>query len=121
MKTFSFGGGVQSTAVLALQSMGELAEPFDVYLLADTGDEHPDTYDYLEAFHRPLAESCGAELHTLKKTWKDGSTYSILENIDRLKTAIPIPVYMEGVAAAMHVGLEGRGYRQVASQEWGDG
>ena len=28
MRIFSFGGGVQSTAVLALQSMGELADPF---------------------------------------------------------------------------------------------
>jgi len=113
MRTFSFGGGVQSTAVLALQSMGELAEPFDVYLLADTGDEHPDTYDYLEAFHRPLAESCGAELHTLKRTWKDGSTYSILEHIDRLETALPIPVYMEG-----DDGRPGKPWQRRCTSDW---
>ena len=92
MRVFSFGGGVQSTAALVLASQGKI--DYQTFLFADTGDEHPDTYDYLNNVHLPYAEAHGLEVLTLKRTWKDGSQYSILENIDRLKTAIPIPVYL---------------------------
>lgn len=34
MRVFSFGGGVQSTAVLALQAMGKLPDPYDAFLFA---------------------------------------------------------------------------------------
>ena len=94
MRVFSFGGGVQSTAALVLAAQGKI--DYKTFLFADTGDEHPDTYDYLNNVHIPYAETHGLEVLTLKRTWKDGSQYSILENIDRLETAIPIPVYLEG-------------------------
>jgi len=93
LKVFSFGGGVQSTACMVLAAQGKI--DYKVFLFADTGDEHPETYDYLENVHKPFAEKHGLELHCLKRTWRDGSQYSIRENIDRLKSAIPIPVYLE--------------------------
>ena len=39
MRTFSFGAGVQSTAVLVLQALGRLPEPYDVFLFANVGDD----------------------------------------------------------------------------------
>ena len=39
MRTFSFGGGVQSTAVLVLQAQNKLPEPYDVFLFANVGDD----------------------------------------------------------------------------------
>ena len=36
MRTFSFGAGVQSTAVLALQALGRLPDPYDVFLLIES-------------------------------------------------------------------------------------
>ena len=35
MRTFSFGAGVQSTAVLVLQAEGQLPEPYDAFLFAN--------------------------------------------------------------------------------------
>ena len=78
MRVFSFGGGVQSTAALVLAAQGKI--DYKTFLFADTGDEHPDTYDYLNNVHIPYAESHGLEVLTLKRTWRDGSQYSILEN-----------------------------------------
>ena len=49
MRVFSFGGGVQSTAALVLAAQGKI--DYQTFLFADTGDEHPDTYDYLNNVH----------------------------------------------------------------------
>jgi len=92
-KVFSFGGGVQSTAALVLAAQGKI--DYQTFIFADTGDEHPETYEYLENVHKPFAAEHGLEILCIKKTWKDGSQYSILENIDRLPSAIPIPVYLD--------------------------
>ena len=108
MRTFSFGAGVQSTAVLVLQAEGRLPEDYDEFVFADTGDEHPATYDYLENVHRPFAADHGIEIVTVKRTWRDGSQYSILEHIDRLKTAIPIPAYMDS----------GKPWRRHCTVDW---
>ena len=64
MRTFSFGAGVQSTAVLALQALGKLPEPYDVFLFANVGDdsEDPRSLDYYHKFHVPFAEKHGIEL-----------------------------------------------------------
>ena len=93
IRVFSFGGGVQSTAALVLAAQGRI--DYQTFLFADTGDEHPDTYDYLTSVHLPFAEKHGIEIRVLKKTWRDGSQYSILEQIDRLKSALPIPAYLD--------------------------
>ena len=106
MRTFSFGAGVQSTAALVLAAQGRI--DYQTFLFADTGDEHPDTYDYLQSVHLPFAQKHGLTIHVLKKTWRDGSQYSILENIDRLKTAIPIPVYLDS----------GKPWRRHCTSDW---
>ena len=47
MKTIlSYGGGVNSTAILALAKLGELPMP-DYIVFSDTGAEYPYTYNYL--------------------------------------------------------------------------
>jgi len=107
MKVFSFGGGVQSTAALVLAGQGKI--DYSTFLFADTGDEHPETYEYLNEVHIPYAEAHGLEIITLKKTWKDGSQYSILEHIDRLPSAIPIPVYL---------GEERMPWRRHCTHDW---
>jgi len=93
MRVFSFGGGVQSTAALVLAAQGKI--DYQTFMFADTGDEHPETYEYLEEVHKPFAEEHGLEILCLKRTWRDGSQYSILEHIDRLESAISIPVYLD--------------------------
>jgi hypothetical protein len=57
VRIFSYGGGVQSNAVLVLQATGQLPEPYDYFVFANVGNdsENPDTLHYLEAVAKPYA------------------------------------------------------------------
>lgn len=56
--TWSFGGGTQSVAIAVLVARGELPAP-EVAVIADTGREATETWDYLERHVRPLLEPVG--------------------------------------------------------------
>ena len=106
MRTFSFGGGVQSTAVLVLQAQNKLPEPYDVFLFANVGDdsEHPDTIEYFHNVHKPFAEKNGIHLEEIKRVKRDGTSPTILEaleeklekaeNKDKDNLWLGIPVYI---------------------------
>lgn len=66
LRTFSFGGGVQSTAALVLAARGEIDYP--VFLFCNTGDdsEDPDTLEYVTEVAGPYAERHGIALHELR-------------------------------------------------------
>lgn len=51
VNVFSFGGGVQSTAVLVLQATGRLPRDYDHFVFANVGNdsEHPDVINYYNA------------------------------------------------------------------------
>ena len=52
MKILSLGAGVNSTALLVLKSQGKV--DFECAVFADTGGEHPETYQYLEQIIKPF-------------------------------------------------------------------
>ena len=97
MRTFSFGAGVQSTAVLVLQAEGRLPEPYDTFLFANVGDdsEHPATIKYFRNVHLSYAEAHGIQLEETRRVTRDGTTPTLLEwtlqaSADRGKTMIPV-------------------------------
>ena len=103
MRTFSFGGGVQSTAVLVLQAQNKLPEPYDVFLFANVGEdsEHPDTIEYFHEVHKPFAEKHGIQLEEIRKVKRDGTTPTLLEEVmirDKQGSSPPLPVYMSNGA-----------------------
>jgi len=101
MRTFSFGAGVQSTAVLVLQALGRLPEPYDIFLFANVGDdsEDPRSLDYYHNIHVPFAEKHGIELIELHRVMKNGSIETIWNRLLRENTSqIPIPVKMSNGA-----------------------
>ena len=51
MRILSFGGGVNSTAIIALALLGEIEMP-DYIVFSDTGAEWPHTYQYLDYLER---------------------------------------------------------------------
>lgn len=55
LRTFSYGGGVQSTAALVLPAQARI--DFPVFLFSNVGDdsEHPDTLRYVEDVAKPYA------------------------------------------------------------------
>lgn len=73
LRTISYGGGVQSTALVLLAMNGTLE--FDVALFANVGDdsEHPGTLTWVRETMMPLAEEHNFPIHELHKTKRDGT------------------------------------------------
>ncbi|WP_411150557.1 phosphoadenosine phosphosulfate reductase [Streptomyces sp. A30] len=95
MKVISYGGGVQSTALLVLAARKEI--DFRTFLFANVGDdsEHPATLAYVREIAIPYAARAGIEVHELKRRRRDGTTETLMQRLNRPDTrSIPIPVRM---------------------------
>lgn len=104
IKAFSFGGGVQSHAVLALTAAGEL--DYEVFLFANVGDdsENPATTRYIREVTIPYCESHGIRFEEIRRIrgtgnarfgLHKGDAETLYEQITREGTrSIQIPVRM---------------------------
>jgi hypothetical protein len=95
MRVVSYGGGVQSTALLVLAARGEIN--FGTFLFANVGDdsEHPATLAYVREIATPYAARSGVDVHELKRRRRDGATETLMQRLNRPDTrSIPIPVRM---------------------------
>jgi hypothetical protein len=102
LRTFSYGGGVQSTAALVLAAEGRI--DFPVFIFANTGDdsEHPATLDYIRDFAVPYAAAHGIELVAVQKRLRDGTIDTLhgrLTHPEKLHEGIP--VYLPSGAPGM--------------------
>lgn len=96
-KFISYGGGVQSTAMIVLAVEGRIPD-VDAALFSNVGDdsEHPTTNRYVREVMIPWAAERGFEVRELHRTLKDGSTQTLWQRMmdyegDKLRE--PIPVY----------------------------
>lgn len=99
LRTVSFGGGVQSTALLVLASRQVI--DFGTFLFANTGDdsENPATLHYLRTVAIPYAAAHGIALHELHRTRADGSVETLYGRLTRDGSrSLPIPVRMDNGA-----------------------
>lgn len=95
VRVVSYGGGVQSTALLVLAARGEI--DFRTFLFANVGDdsEHPATLTYVREVAMPYAARAGLEVQELMRHRRDGSTETLMQRLNRTDTrSIPIPVRM---------------------------
>jgi hypothetical protein len=93
VKAFSFGGGWQSTAALALAARGEL--DYRTFIFANVGDdsEKPATLRYVEQYAQPFADAHGLELVTVGRVRRDGTSETLYGRITREGSrSLPIPV-----------------------------
>jgi hypothetical protein len=67
IRAVSYGGGVQSTALLVLAAQGRI--DFDLFLFANVGDdsEHPTSLRYVREIAAPYAEANGLTITELSK------------------------------------------------------
>ena len=67
-KIISYGGGVQSTALLVLAAQGII--DFQYAIFANVGDdsEHPASLEYARNIANPFADKHGSELIELQRT-----------------------------------------------------
>lgn len=72
VRAVSYGGGVQSTALLVLAAQGRI--DFDLFLFANTGDdsEHPTSLRYVREIAAPYAEANNIELVELHRLPQKG-------------------------------------------------
>lgn len=99
---FSFGGGVQSVAALALQARGELGQHFDHWVFANVGDdsEKPATIQYVAEHAAPFAKQHGIDLQVVNKIGRDGEVKTLYRQLIRPESrSVGIPVRMAGSAA----------------------
>ncbi|MEV4993182.1 phosphoadenosine phosphosulfate reductase [Streptomyces niveus] len=100
VRSVSYGGGVQSTALLALAAQGRI--DFRTFLMANVGDdsENPGTLRYLDKFARPYAAAHGLELAVLDRVMvRTGEKRTLYGQLTREGSrSIGIPVRMSNGA-----------------------
>jgi hypothetical protein len=105
LRTFSYGGGVQSTAALVLAAQGRLGEPPPVFLFCNVGDdsEYPPTLRYYAEHAQPYAHAHGIRLHELWRVVNRGPHQGRETLYGRLtrpgSRSLPIPVRMPDTGA----------------------
>lgn len=83
LRVVSYGGGVQSTALLVLAAQGVI--PHRTFLFANVGDdsEHPDTIRYVEEVARPYAKANDVDLvEVRRRPWPTGSELTLRSMLD---------------------------------------
>ncbi|MGW0012560.1 phosphoadenosine phosphosulfate reductase [Streptomyces tendae] len=99
IRSISFGGGVQSTALLVLAAQRRI--DFPLFLMANVGDdsENPATIRYVDEYARPFAAEHGIDLVVLDRVKRDGTVETLMGRLTREGTrSLPIPVRMSNGA-----------------------
>lgn len=82
--SISYGGGVQSTALLVLAAQRRI--DFPLFLFCNVGDksENPATLEYVKQHAKPFADRHGIELVTLRRVMvRSGETRDLYDEITR--------------------------------------
>jgi hypothetical protein len=99
IRSISYGGGVQSSALVVLATQGRI--DFQLALFSNVGDksEHPATLSYVRDVMTPWAAERGVEVVELRRTKRDGSTEDLWDRLMKEGSrSLPIPVRMSNGA-----------------------
>jgi hypothetical protein len=99
-RSISYGGGVQSTAMIVLAVAGQIAA--DVALFCNVGDdsEHPATIRYVREIAIPWAAERGFVIHELARQFRTGETETLMGRLMKEGSrSLPIPVRMPDTGA----------------------
>ena len=100
LRVISYGGGVQSTALIILATQGKLGK-VDAALFSNVGDdsEHPATIAYVRDVAVPWAADRGLTIHELKRHTRDGQVETLWGRLMKEGSrSLPIPVRMSNGA-----------------------
>lgn len=99
IKVVSYGGGVQSTALLVLAAQGKIDNK--TFLFCNVGDdsENPDTLQYVRQIATPFAADHGIAVIELQKVLRSGEPETIYGRITKEGSrSIEIPIRMSNGA-----------------------
>lgn len=94
VRAVSYGGGVQSTALLVLAAQHRIDYPLFVFANVGDDSENPATLEYVRQHAMPYAEAHGIELAERRRILRDGTERTLLEEIEGQDRSIPIPARM---------------------------
>lgn len=120
----SYGGGVQSNALLVLAAQGRLH--FDAVYFANVGhdSENPATLNYIETVARPYAQAHGIEITDVQVTRRDGTKDTLLQAIERRQGSVVIPALVDGSGVSKRtctVDFKVRVINRAIRQRWPGG
>ena len=99
LRTFSYGGGVQSTAALVLAANKKIDYPIFLFCNVGEDSENPDTIKYFYEYAAPYAEENKIQLHMLHRKNEIGEVETLYGKITKEGSrSIPIPVRMSNGA-----------------------
>lgn len=101
LRVISYGGGVQSTALVVLAAQGKLGR-IDAALFSNVGDdsEHPKTLEFVREIAIPWAAQYGINVVELQKTSRSGEVKTLWQDITKEGSrSIKIPVRMSDTGA----------------------
>lgn len=101
MKVISYGGGVQSSAMIVLATQGKIPD-VDAALFSNVGDdsEHPATISYVRDVMQPWAAERGLPVHELHRVKRDGTRETLYQRLMKPESrSLPIPVRMPDTGA----------------------
>jgi len=92
MRVISYGGGVQSTALIVLATQGRLGDVQHA-IFANVGDdsEHPATLRYVREVMMPWAAARGIVVHELQRTRRPNSAPTLLQEAQTQRVGEVIP------------------------------
>lgn len=92
---FSYGGGVQSTAVMVLAARQQVQYDFFVFANVGNDSESPGTLKFVEEIAKPYAREHGIKLRTVQRAYASKEAYPTLYRVltDNDRAGVPIPVY----------------------------
>lgn len=99
LRSISYGGGVQSTALLVLAAQRRI--DFPLFVFANVGDdsERAATLRYVEKYAKPYAARHGIELAEVQRIRRDGTAETLHGRLTRPGSrSLPIPVRMSNGA-----------------------
>ncbi|MFC0499334.1 phosphoadenosine phosphosulfate reductase [Streptomyces mutabilis] len=99
LRSISYGGGVQSTALLVLAAQGRI--DFPLFVFANVGDdsERAATLRYVAEYAKPYAADHGIELAEVQRIRRDGTVETLHGRLTRPGSrSLPIPVRMSNGA-----------------------
>lgn len=94
IRAISYGGGVQSTALLVLAAQREIDFPLAIFANVGDDSENPATIAYFHEFAVPYAAANGIELVTIQRKRRNGDPITLMGQLMSANRSIDIPVRM---------------------------
>lgn len=101
LRVISYGGGVQSTALVVLATQGKIGQ-VDAALFANVGDdsEHPATVRYVRDIMVPWAKERHFDIHELHRYKRSGERETLYGRLVKKDSrSLPIPIRMPDTGA----------------------